>query len=87
MLVGGSAQLQGMTDYTRERLQLAARIGSIQQVSGLIDTIDNPAYCTAIGLMTLDMFLGPDNDVDPGEPNSNFFGFLEGLWPFGERKK
>lgn len=87
VLVGGSAQLQGMTDYTRERLQLAARIGSIQQVSGLIDTIDNPAYCTAIGLMTLDMFLGPDNDVDPGEPNSNFFGFLEGLWPFGERKK
>ncbi len=87
VLVGGSAQLQGIADYTREKLQLAARIGSIQQVSGLIDTIDNPAYCTAVGLMTLDMLLGPDSSMEVGEPNSGFFGFIEGLWPFGGRKK
>ncbi len=81
VLVGGTANLSGLSEYAREKLQLATRVGTIEQVSGLIDTIDNPAYATPIGLMMLDMYLGPDNNIAIGEPNPGFFGFLDGLWP------
>ena len=81
VLVGGTAHLEGIADFTKEKLQLAARIGSIEQVSGLIETVTDPSYAAAIGLMMLDMYLGPDSHLDLGEPNGSFFGFLEGLWP------
>ncbi len=81
VLVGGTANLSELSTYAKEKLQLAARVGTIDQVSGLIDTIENPAYATAIGLMMLDMYLGPDSNIAIGEPNPSFFGFLDGLWP------
>ncbi len=80
VLVGGTANLNGIDTFTKEKLQLAARVGSIEQVNGLIDTIEDPSYATPIGLMMLDMFLGPDSGIAIGEPNQSFFGFLDGFW-------
>lgn len=80
VVVGGTANLQGIDHFAKEKLQLAARIGTIDQVNGLIDTVANPEHAAAIGLMMLDMLLGPDNVAEIGEPNTSFFGFLEGLW-------
>jgi len=86
VLVGGTAHLVGIADFAKEKLQLAARIGSISQISGLIDTIDNPSYTTAIGLMMLDMLLADDNAQDVGEPNDSFFGIVEGLLSFTKKR-
>lgn len=61
VLVGGTAKLPGIADFAREHLELPARVGKLQPLSGLIDTVDDPAYATAVGLMLLDMLL-------PGEP-------------------
>jgi len=60
VLVGGTSKLPGMAEYAKEKLQLAARVGRLQGVSGLIDTVADPQYAAAAGLMMLDMLLMPD---------------------------
>lgn len=87
VIVGGTAQLQGVADYAKEKLQLAARIGTMHQVSGLVDTVSSPQYATAIGLMMLDMYLGPDEMLDQGEPNNNVFRLIDGFLGFRNRFK
>lgn len=60
VLVGGTAKLPGIDDFAKERLQLPARVGRLQPLSGLVDTVNDPLYCTAVGLMLLDMLLLPE---------------------------
>jgi cell division protein FtsA len=60
VLVGGTAKLPGIADFARQQLQLAARVGKLQPLSGLVDTVADPTYCTAVGLMLLDMLLLPE---------------------------
>lgn len=60
VIVGGAANLPGIAEFAKERLQLAARVGKLQAVTGLIDTVADPAYATAVGLMMLDMLLAPE---------------------------
>jgi cell division protein FtsA len=61
VLVGGTAKLPGIADFAKQQLQLAARVGKLQPMSGLIDTVADPTYCTAVGLMVLDMLLLPED--------------------------
>ncbi len=80
VLVGGTANLGGIADFAKEKLQLAARIGKIQDISGLIDTVQSPKFATAVGLMMLDLYLGESTaPSQEGQTNSNFFGMIEGL--------
>lgn len=60
VLVGGTAKLPGLADFVKEKLQLPARVGKLQTLAGLVDTVEDTAYCTAVGLMLLDMLLLPD---------------------------
>jgi len=60
VLVGGTAKLPGIADFAKEQLQLAARVGKLQPLSGLVDTVADPQYCAAVGLMLLDMLLLPE---------------------------
>jgi cell division protein FtsA len=60
VLVGGTAKLPGIADFAKEQLQLAARVGKLQPMAGLVDTVADPMYCTAVGLMLLDMLLIPE---------------------------
>ncbi len=64
VLVGGTAKLPGIAEFAKGQLQLASRVGKLQPLSGLIDTVADPTYCTAVGLMLLDMLLLPE--VEPG---------------------
>lgn len=81
VIVGGTAKLPGLAEYTKEKLQLPARIGKLQPLQGLVDVIDDPAYSTAIGLMQLDMLLMPEqtNSQSSGTPNQKAMGLIEGL--------
>lgn len=79
VLVGGTAKLPGIADFTRDKLQLAARIGTLQPLQGLVDVVDDPIYATAIGLMQLDMLLMPEASGGHGTPNQNALGMIEGL--------
>jgi len=60
VLVGGGSKLPGIGEFAKEQLQLPARVGKLQLLAGLIDTVDDPAYCTAVGLMLLDILLPTD---------------------------
>lgn len=59
VIVGGTAQLPGLAEYAKEKLQLPARIGKVRNLAGLVDTVDTPAFATAAGLMLLDILLTP----------------------------
>lgn len=65
VLNGGTAKLPGIAEYARERLQLAARVGKIRSVTGLVDTVEDPTFTTAVGLLMLDMLLPSDEMLEP----------------------
>jgi cell division protein FtsA len=81
VLVGGTAKLPGLADFAKEKLQLAARVGQLQPLTGVLDTVNEPAYFPAVGLMLLDMLLmpGPGSPV-AGQPNTSVFNLVDDLW-------
>ncbi len=89
VIVGGMAKLPGMAEFAKEKLQLAARIGKLQPIGGLIDTVADPQYAAAVGLMLLDMLLLPNiagNQSNRGGGTGNVFGLVEGMWRKLKRK-
>jgi cell division protein FtsA len=60
VLVGGTAKLPGLAEFTKDKMQLAARVGKVESITGLIDKVNDPSYYTAMGLMFLDMLLPQD---------------------------
>lgn len=62
VLVGGTSKLPGLAEFTRDTLQLPARLGTLLPLGGLVDAIQDEPYVTAIGLMWLDMLLGQSSD-------------------------
>lgn len=79
VFVGGGSKLPGIAEFAKEKLELAARKGTLQPLSGLVDVVDDESYASAVGLMLLDMVLLPDDSIRPGQPNSRAFGFVDGL--------
>ena len=59
VITGGTAKLPGLDEFTRQKLQLPARIGKLQNIGGLADTVADPSFVTVVGLMLLDMLLLP----------------------------
>lgn len=80
VLVGGTAKLPGLADFTKDKLQLAARIGQLQPLGGLVDTVQDLSYSAAVGLMLLDMLLLPPDSAPDGAPNEGVFGMIDGLF-------
>jgi cell division protein FtsA len=51
VLVGGGAKQKGIIELAKETLRLPAQIGKpIQEMTGMVDNIDDPGYATGIGL-------------------------------------
>jgi cell division protein FtsA len=59
VLCGGTAKLPGLDEFTRDKMQLPARIAKLHNVGGLVDTVEDQSYTTVVGLMLLDMLLLP----------------------------
>ena len=51
VLCGGTAELPGIRDLAREVLGLPVRIGEPQNLQGLVDTLQSPAFATGVGLL------------------------------------
>jgi cell division protein FtsA len=54
VLVGGGASMKKMADFAKEKLGLAARVGHVSGLGGAIDSIEQPEYAAACGLMLID---------------------------------
>lgn len=81
VLVGGTAKLPGMAEFAKEKMQLAARIGNLQSISGLVDTVADPVYAAAVGLMLLDMLLMPESTTGAaGQASTRAINFVDNLW-------
>lgn len=59
VLVGGSSKLPGLVDFTKDALELPARLGAFKHVPKVVDSLDELSFAPAAGLMLLDMLLGP----------------------------
>lgn len=80
VIVGGMARLPGIAELAKDKLQLAARVGKLHPLHGLVDSVADPSYATAVGLMMLDMMLPPQqNHGTHAGKNENVFGVLEGV--------
>lgn len=80
VLTGGGSKINGLAEFARDQLALPVRMGSLQPIGGLVDTIDDPSYFTAIGLSLLDMLLPSDGSFDSlsmGDRVSSLFGSLK----------
>lgn len=59
VMTGGTAKIPGIDEFAREKLQLPARIGKLENIGGLVDTVEDPSFTAVVGLMMLDMLLLP----------------------------
>lgn len=88
VLVGGTAKLPGLAEFTRDHLELPARIGKLHGVSGLVDTVNDLSNVTAVGLMQLDMLLvqHPDSDRTGADDGEGLFGMLNRVIRRGRKR-
>ena len=63
IITGGGSQLAGAAELGREVLQMQVRVAGPTGMGGLTDTISDPSYATAVGLL-----LWGANQVAAGEP-------------------
>lgn len=73
VIVGGTANIAGIDLFAKEKLGLAAKLGSLREVNGMVENIQDLSYIPVVGLMHLDMifsnqsfsshtYLQPNND-------------------------
>lgn len=79
VLTGGTAKLPGIAAFAKEKLQLAARVGALQQISGLVEAVEDVSYAAAVGLMLLDMLLVPDVQAGPRSAGQNAMGMVDSI--------
>src|SRR5262249_22316891 len=79
VIAGGTAKLPGLEAFTRDRLQLAARVGKLEPISGLVDAVEDVSYSTVVGLMLLDMFLPAEQEFSGVSRAGEAMGMIEGL--------
>jgi len=83
VLTGGTAKLPGIVDIAKDTLELPARVGSWKHIKRVVDGVDEHSFAPAVGLMLLDLYLGPTqadgySEVSPGFLQ-NFSGSFNGL--------
>jgi cell division protein FtsA len=73
VLSGGSAHLPGLVEFTKEVMELPARVGSWKHIKRVVDGMDETEFAPAVGLMLLDMYLGPAAEISYVEQNHGVF--------------
>jgi cell division protein FtsA len=75
VLTGGSSQLVDLVDVARDVLQMPARIGTPGPLTGLVDSINGPAFATSVGLLSWGLRNGEQHDGQhPGRPDAGGAG-------------
>ncbi len=54
VLIGGGAGMKKIAEFAKEKLGLAARVGKVSGLGGAVDSIEQPEYAVAAGLMLID---------------------------------
>jgi cell division protein FtsA len=82
VFTGGTSKLPGLVDFAKDVLELPARVGSWSHIGKVVDGMDEQVFAPAVGLMLLDMLLGPPATFDVTEPDliTSIKGSLGGLF-------
>ena len=76
VITGGSAQMPGYRDLASRILNLPIRLAHPERITGIADTLKNPAYSTSVGLLRLglemDAMTGPEAADEMGIPVANW---------------
>ena len=76
VITGGSSQLPGYRDLASRIVNLPVRLAHPERVTGIADTLKNPAYSTSVGLLRLglemDTMTEPELATNMGLPVSNW---------------
>jgi cell division protein FtsA len=86
VLTGGTAKLPGLDDFTRDKLQLAARVAKLENIGGLVDTVEDQRFTVVVGLMLLDMLLLPALPPLHANASRSARGLLDSLSGFFRRQ-
>ena len=62
VLTGGSSQLPGMKTVAQDVFHLPVRIAQPENLTGMADTLRNPAYSTSVGLLKLGLIMDLEDD-------------------------
>ncbi|MFN8630794.1 MAG: cell division protein FtsA [Chloroflexota bacterium] len=77
IITGGGAQLAGAAELGREVLNMQVRVSGPTGMGGLTDTISDPSYATAVGLLRWganQVAAGEPLQYESGEQGGGFFG-------------
>lgn len=78
VLTGGSSQLKGMAQLASKVLGMPVRLGQPENLTGMVDKLQSPAYSTSIGLVQWAMLMG---EVDlQHDPYANGYATLGVDW-------
>lgn len=80
VLTGGTAKMPGISEYAREKLQLASRIAKLENIGGLVDTVEDQSYTVVVGLMLLDMLLLPSLPTSRTRASQSAKGLIGSLF-------
>lgn len=76
VITGGSSQLPGYRDLASRIINLPVRLAHPERITGIVDTLKNPAYSTSVGLLRLglemDTMSEPELAASMGLPVSNW---------------
>jgi cell division protein FtsA len=77
VFTGGTAKLVGLDEFARDKLQLSARIAKLENIGGLVDTVEDQSFTVVVGLMLLDMLLLPALPAQHGASGQGARGMLD----------
>ncbi|HVO86148.1 MAG TPA: cell division protein FtsA [Candidatus Binatia bacterium] len=85
VMTGGTAKLPGLVEVAKDTLELPARVGSWKHIKRVVDGLDEHSFAPAVGLMLLDMYLGPSgegafSELEPGFIKKSMGVGLDGLF-------
>lgn len=67
VIVGGTANIAGIDQFAREKLGLSTKLGSLREVEGMVEDIQDLSNIPVVGLMHLDMiFSNQSFSSNPG---------------------
>jgi len=78
VLTGGTSRLPGLVEFTKEVMELPARVGSWKHIKRVVDGMDEHEFAPAVGLMLLDMYLGPAAEIGYIEQNHGILTSVNG---------
>ena len=73
VLTGGTALLPGIDELAAKILEMPVRIAKPENMTGMIDQLDSPAFSTSVGLLYWAMMMQESTEPQPKKPAADAF--------------